>query len=69
MKNEKKQKNKIPFYVKPFQKLLTTSTNITLSYLYEYSQKNYNETLPYEEWLYKVKEFMKTADKNIGEEE
>ena len=62
---EKKQKNKkIPFYAKPLEKILNKVTNTTLSYLYEFSKVNYNETLTYEDWLVKVKDFMKTLNEN-----
>lgn len=56
-----KNKNKVPFYARPLQKVLEKSTNITLSYLYEYAKLNYNETLGYEDWLLKVRDFMKNS--------
>lgn len=62
---EKNQKNKIPFYAKPLQKVLEKSTNLTLSYLYEYSCKYYNEIRCYEEWLESVRDFMKNFNLEV----
>lgn len=52
------KKNRLPFYLKPLQKVLEQSTDLTLSYLYDYSVQFYNEQLPYSEWLVSVKNFM-----------
>lgn len=60
MKKEKKQKNdKVPFYAKPLQKMLEKTTNMTLSYLYEFSKVHYNEPRSYDDWLADVRDFMK----------
>ena len=64
-KKQKKQKNKkIPFYAKPLEKILNKVTDTTVSYLYEFSKVHYNETLNYEDWLVKVKDFMKMLNEN-----
>lgn len=66
LKKEKIQKNKkhkkdrlISIMAKPIEAMLKKSTDLTLSYLYEYSKTYYNESLSYDDWLVSVREFMK----------
>jgi len=63
MKKNKIKSAKVPFYFKPFQKVLEQSTDLTLSYLYDYCVKFYNEKMSYNDWLFSVKEFMSKFNK------
>lgn len=58
----KNKNNKIPFYLRPFEKILTQCTDELLVYLYDYCCKVYFEQCSYSEWLESVHQFMNNGN-------
>lgn len=50
-KIKKTKDKKLPFYLKPLEKIITTTTNQLLTYFYNYAYDIYNESRSYEDWL------------------